>query len=63
VTTNSGHAECSDEAAGFEFAGPRFHLVEPKATGVWAVDVSGNWRVTFQFEGTDAINVNYCDYH
>jgi len=31
--------------------------------GHWAVTVSGNWRVTFRFEGQDAVEVNYRDYH
>jgi toxin HigB-1 len=31
--------------------------------GEWAVSVSGNWRVTFMFDGTDAVSVNYEDYH
>ena len=31
--------------------------------GTWSVWVSGNWRVTFQFKGTDAILVDYRDYH
>ena len=31
--------------------------------GHWGVSISGNWRVTFQFEGNDVINVNYLDYH
>ena len=29
----------------------------------WSVRVSGNWRVTFSFDGPDAISVNYEDYH
>jgi proteic killer suppression protein len=29
----------------------------------WAVSVSGNWRLTFKFEGEDAILVDYQDYH
>jgi proteic killer suppression protein len=29
----------------------------------WAVSVSGNWRLTFRFEGEDAILVDYQDYH
>src|SRR5690606_31465887 len=29
----------------------------------WAVSVSGNWRLTFYFEGQDAILVDYQDYH
>ncbi len=31
--------------------------------GTWSVQISGNWRITFQFTGQDAINVNYEDYH
>ncbi|HIN21167.1 MAG TPA: Killer protein, partial [Rhodospirillales bacterium] len=23
----------------------------------------GNWRVTFRFEGPDAVDVDYLDYH
>ena len=29
----------------------------------WAVSVNGNWRLTFRFEGEDAILVDYQDYH
>ncbi len=29
----------------------------------WAVTVNGNWRLTFTFEGQDAILVDYQDYH
>ncbi|MFA7437534.1 type II toxin-antitoxin system RelE/ParE family toxin [Castellaniella sp.] len=29
----------------------------------WSVSVSGNWRLTFHFEGQDAILVDYQDYH
>ena len=29
----------------------------------WSVWVNGNWRLTFAFEGTDAILVDYQDYH
>ncbi|OYV32686.1 MAG: peptidase, partial [Thiomonas sp. 20-64-5] len=25
--------------------------------------VNGNWRVTFKFEGSDAVLVDYVDYH
>ncbi|OYE01996.1 type II toxin-antitoxin system RelE/ParE family toxin [Nostoc sp. 'Peltigera membranacea cyanobiont' 232] len=29
----------------------------------WSVKVSGNWRVTFQFEDGNACVVDYEDYH
>ena len=31
--------------------------------GHYAVWVSGNWRMTFTFDGTDAVLVDYLDYH
>ncbi|MGM0601592.1 MAG: type II toxin-antitoxin system RelE/ParE family toxin, partial [Candidatus Rifleibacteriota bacterium] len=34
-----------------------------KRKGTWAVNVSGNWRITFVFDGADAVDVNYEDYH
>jgi proteic killer suppression protein len=43
--------------------GLRLHPLKGKLTGFWAVDVSGNWRVIFQFEGQDAVLVDYVDYH
>ncbi|MRR05921.1 MAG: hypothetical protein EG828_03095 [Deltaproteobacteria bacterium] len=29
----------------------------------WAITVNGNWRLTFTFEGQDAVLVDYQDYH
>ena len=31
--------------------------------GLYSVWVSGNWRITFQFDGVDAVYVNLEDYH
>lgn len=39
------------------------HPLTGSMTGHWAVKVNGNWRLTFKFEGTDAIVVDYRDYH
>ena len=33
------------------------------STGHWSVWVNGNWRLSFAFEGTDAVLVDYEDYH
>jgi len=43
--------------------GLRLHELKGNRSDTWAVDVSGNWRVTFRFEGVDAEIVNYEDYH
>jgi proteic killer suppression protein len=37
--------------------------LHPLTTGHWSVWVNGNWRMTFVFEGEDAVLVDYQDYH
>ena len=39
------------------------HPLKGEMKGQRAVRVSGNWRLTFAFEGEDAILVDYKDYH
>lgn len=39
------------------------HELAGQRKGTWAVRVSGNWRITFTFDGVDASNVNLEDYH
>ena len=43
--------------------GFKLHELKGRDRGTWAVRVSGNWRITFRFEGSDAIAVDYRDYH
>jgi len=43
--------------------GYKLHELSGKEKGTWSVWISGNWRVTFQFDGTDAVLVDYRDYH
>ena len=43
--------------------GYKLHELKGKKKGSWAVWVSGNWRIIFEFDGNDAINVDYIDYH
>ncbi|MFO1259164.1 MAG: type II toxin-antitoxin system RelE/ParE family toxin [Gammaproteobacteria bacterium] len=40
-----------------------FHKLTGRERGSFAVKVNGNWRLTFYFEGQDAILVDYLDYH
>ena len=40
-----------------------FHRLIGDRKGEYSVSVSGNWRLTFEFENGDADNVNYEDYH
>ena len=57
-TLNAAH-----EIEDMNFPGSGIHLLEPKKEKVWAVKVSGNWRITFRFEDGDAYDVQYTDYH
>jgi proteic killer suppression protein len=43
--------------------GWHLHTLKGELAGHWSVRVSGNWRMTFRFEGSDAILVDYRDYH
>lgn len=40
-----------------------FHKLIGKAKGRYAVKVSANYRITFAFDGVDAIEIDYEDYH
>ena len=43
--------------------GYRLHKLTGDRKDLWSVTVSGNWRITFYFEGQDAYLVDYEDYH
>ncbi len=43
--------------------GLRLHPLKGAPKGCWAVDVSGNWRIVFAFDGQDIIEVDLIDYH
>ena len=43
--------------------GNDFHPLKGRKKGYYAVKVSGNWRIIFQFVGEDAFNVELIDYH
>ena len=43
--------------------GLRLHPLTGDRKGQYAVSVSGNWRIVFEFEGENATNVDLVDYH
>ncbi len=43
--------------------GWRFHALRGDKAGRYAVDASGNWRITFAWDGEDAVDVDMEDYH
>ena len=46
-----------------DIPGYRLHELKGKLKGLWAIDISKNWRIVFRFEEGDAYIVNYEDYH
>jgi proteic killer suppression protein len=50
-------------AQGMNLPGWKLHPLSHNLEGHYSVKVSGNWRMTFAFEGTDAVLVDYQDYH
>jgi proteic killer suppression protein len=46
-----------------DIPGFRLHRLKGDRKGAWSIWVSGNWRVTFDFEDGNAYIVNYEDYH
>jgi proteic killer suppression protein len=53
----------ASSAQQMDIAGWRLHPLAGEMAGHWSVWVNGNWRMTFAFEGEDAILVDYQDYH
>jgi proteic killer suppression protein len=43
--------------------GYRLHELKGQDAGIWSVTVNANWRITFAFEGQNAVFVDYKDYH
>ena len=53
-------ATCIDD---IDLPGFRLHPLKGDREGLWAIDVSKNWRVVFKFEDSNAYIVDYEDYH
>ncbi len=51
--------ELSDiDAHGFDL-----HRLKGDRQNEWAISVSGNWRITFQFEKGEVLDISLEDYH
>ncbi len=48
---------------GMNLPGWRLHPLKGERKGQWAVSVSGNWRLVFEFEDGHATDVDLVDYH
>jgi proteic killer suppression protein len=58
-----GRLNVATEPRDMNLPGLGLHPLKGDQRGRWAVKVSGNWRVTFEFAGEDVERVDYEDYH
>jgi len=55
--------DLAKSAADMNVPGWGLHTLTGDLVGHYSITVSGNWRMTFKFEGEDAVLVDYQDYH
>jgi proteic killer suppression protein len=58
-----GRLSVATQPGDMRLPGLDLHELKGLRKGTWAVTVSGNWRLTFMFEGRDVERVDYEDYH
>lgn len=58
-----GQLDAAKDARDMNTPGWRLHPLKGDKKGHWAVWVDENWRLTFAFDGEDAVLVDYQDYH
>ena len=58
-----GRLNASTEPRDMDLPGLFLHPLSGERADIWSVRVSGNWRVTFRFDGEHAEVVDYEDYH
>jgi len=58
-----GRLDASKAAQDMDLPGYKFLALKGDRKGEFAVSISGNWRITFEFDGQDAMNVCLEDYH
>jgi len=55
--------DTAQEIGDMDIPGFRLHPLKGKLKGRWAVSVTSNWRVTFEFREGHAYILDYEDYH
>lgn len=55
--------DVATEPRNMDLPGFRLHPLKGDLAGYWSVSVSGNWRILFRFDGSNACDVDLVDYH
>lgn len=53
---------CAKDVSELNFPGFGLHRLIGKRKTIWSIRVSGNWRLTFEFNNEDVYVLNYEDY-
>ena len=51
------------QASDMDAPGWKLHPLKGTLADPWALSADAHWRLTFTFDGTDAVLVDYQDYH
>ncbi|MBN0989568.1 type II toxin-antitoxin system RelE/ParE family toxin [Amphritea pacifica] len=51
------------EVSDLDIPGYKLHRMKGDRKGIWAISVSGNWRLTFEFRDGHVYLLEYEDYH
>jgi proteic killer suppression protein len=55
--------DAAKEVTDMKFPGSDLHQLKGNLKGLWAVKVSGNWRIIFSFKEGNVYDLDYLDYH
>jgi proteic killer suppression protein len=55
--------DLAESPADMNVLGWNLHPLTANLAGHYSVSVNGNWRMTFTFDGENAVLVDYQDYH
>ena len=55
--------DSAQSAEDMDLPGYRLHALKGGMAGRWAISVSGNWRITYEFRDGNAHILDYEDYH
>jgi len=55
--------DTATEINDMDVPGFELHPLKGDRKGQWAISVSGNWRITFEFRDGNAYSLDYEDYH
>lgn len=58
-----GALDTAIEIGDLDIPGYQLHTLKGSRKGIWAISVSGNWRLTFEFTDGNVYILNYEDYH